>query len=166
MLQTPDPIPTAPEPAPAPDPTATHSPAHSPDRRHPAPPRPAPAAPLIELAGLEDFNRLLGRHALRSRRDGQRLSALLLRVNFDTDGDAASRAPWLAECARRLCGRVRSTDFVARWQETQFGVLLPRCEADCALAVLERLRKAASGAYRVGERVLVLEVEGWPASWP
>ena len=131
-----------------------------PDRRAPAPPRNAPPAPVVELAHDDDFSRLVERHALRCRRDRQVLSVLRLEVLFESQPDDALRPQLLAECARRLCSRVRSSDCVARWQGTHFGVLLPRCEAVHAEAVLARLKRCAAGDYSLGGLLLSLQVQG------
>jgi len=131
-----------------------------PDRRAPAPPRNAPPALVVELASAEDFSRLVERQALRCRRDRQGLSVLRLQLQFDSEPDEALRLQLLAECARRLCSRVRASDCVARWQATHFGVLLPRCEPAQAEAVLARLTRFAGGNYRLGERLLHLRVQG------
>lgn len=130
------------------------------DRRAPPPGRVAPPAQVNELPSLDDFQRLLERLALRCRRENQALSALLLQVHPDPDADAALVLQLLAECARRLRSRVRSSDDVACWQGTQFGVLLPRCDALNAPAVLARLTRFAGGPYRLGERLLHLRLSG------
>lgn len=134
----------------------------APDRRDLAPPRMAPPALVVDLAAGDDFAHLVERQTLRCQRDRVPLSALHLQVLFETepDTDPGLRVQLLAECARRLCSRVRSSDSVARWQGTHFGVLLPRCEPVHADAVLARLTQAAGGPYRLGELLLHLRVQG------
>jgi len=131
-----------------------------PERRVPPPPRHAPPALVEDLASADDFTRLVERQARRCRRDGQVLSALGLQVQFETGPDETLAAQLLAECARRLCSRVRASDSVARWQSTHFGVLLPRCEPVHAQAVLARLTRFAGGHYRLGEQLLDLSLQG------
>lgn len=132
----------------------------APDRRTLAPHRPALPALVVELAGVDDFRRLVQRHTLRCKRDGQGLSALALQVQFDAEPDEALRLQLLSECARRLCSRVRATDIVARWHGTHFGVLLPRCEPAHAEAVLARLTRFGGGNYRLGDLLLHLQLQG------
>lgn len=132
----------------------------APDRRSLAPNRPTPPALVANLVDAGEFQRLAERQIARCKRDGQPLSVLSLQVVFDAEPDAALRQQLLAEWARRLCSRVRSTDCVARWQDTHFGVLLVRCEAVNAEAVLARLARAGSGNYRVGDQLLNLRLQG------
>jgi len=131
-----------------------------PDRRTPPPARHAAPALVAELADADDFKRLAGRQAVRYRREGQVLSVLSLQVQFDSPPDPALAERLLAECARRLCSRVRATDCVARWQGTHFGVLLPRCEPVQAEAVLARLTRFAGGNYRLDDLLLHVSVHG------
>jgi hypothetical protein len=135
-----------------------------PERRVLAPPRTAPAAIVVELADAASFGRLAERLALRGGRDSRGLCVLHLQVQLapgaSAPKDAAPMPQWLAECARRLRSRVRSTDTLARWDGTQFGVLLPGCASQHAAAVLARLIASASGPYRLGEKLLGLTVQG------
>jgi GGDEF domain-containing protein len=130
------------------------------DRRTPALIRQAPPVMLVELADAEDFRRLAQRQALRCRRNGEMMAVLALQVQFDAEPDEALRQQLLLECARRLCGRVRSTDVVAHWQGTHFGVLLLRCQAVNAEVVLARLIRSGGGVYRLGELRPRLQLQG------
>lgn len=119
------------------------------------------AAPLrlMDLADAEAFGRFLGRKALRSRRDGEALSALKLRLQ--ASGAAGHASPALLEaCARRLCGRVRATDIVASWQARHFGILLPGCRLEHADSVLSRLLQAAEGQYSLDGKIIHLRLQG------
>lgn len=134
------------------------------DRRIPVPPRTAPAAIVVELADAAAFARLAERLALRSRRDSRGLCVLHLAAQLApgtaASADAALAAQCMAECARRLRSRVRSTDTLARWDGTQFGVLLPGCRSQHAAGVLARLIACASGPYRLGDQLLSLTLKG------
>ena len=140
------------------DPT---SPPPCPDRPAPTPLRGTPPPlPVVELADADDFRRLAQRHLLRCRRDGRPLSTLILQAHADPAIGEVPRQQLLAECARRLRSRVRSTDVVACWHGTHFGVLLPHCEPQHAEAVRLRLLAHAGSAYRVGVQLLQLDLHG------
>ena len=131
-----------------------------------SPPRPVLAqrataqAAVIELADARDFAHKVDRQALRSKRHGEVQAALVLEVRFPTAEADALRLQLLAECARRIRSRVRSTDAVGQWQLTHFGVLLPRCNAEQAEAVLARLTQFVSGHYRLRTQLLDVELLG------
>lgn len=131
-----------------------------PDTEHSDPPCEPASHSIVELDSAEQFVRLFERHASRSRRISDALSALMLEVHVDGDPPAALRGALLAECADRLCRQVRASDQVVRWEATQFGVLIPSCHAIRASAVLFRLVRAASGEYHLEERPLQLRVTG------
>jgi len=114
----------------------------------------------VELADVADFGRLVEQHTRRSARDGQSLSALTLRVQFDTEPDETVRPNWLAQCMHRLRHQVRASDSLARWQSSHFGVLLPRCTPTRAEAVLARLVRLTSGTYRLQDHLSELSVWG------
>lgn len=128
----------------------TMLPMPAPDRRAP-PPRPSPALLLVEVADATSFSRLAEREAMRSRRDGRMMAVLLLQVREEPDlhhrASPLAFEQALADGARRLRGGIRSTDTLARWQATQFGVLLPGCDRADAAGVLARLIGGASGPY-------------------
>ncbi|WP_341890101.1 hypothetical protein [Variovorax sp. YR752] len=115
---------------------------------------------IVELDSAEQFVRLFERHASRSRRVSDALSALRLEVQVDGPPAGELQGALLAECAERLCAQVRACDQVVRWEPTQFGVLVPGCTALRASAVLFRLARAASGDYRLDGRLLHLRVTG------
>jgi hypothetical protein len=120
----------------------------------------AQPALAVELADITDFARLVDQHARRGQRDGQRLVALTLRVQFDCEPDESLRQQWLAQCMHRLRRQVRATDSLARWQTTNFGLLLPRCTPAQAEAVLARLVRFTSGPYRLQDQLPELSVWG------
>lgn len=115
---------------------------------------------IVELDSAEQFVRMFERHASRSRRISDALSALRLEVHVDGEPPMALRGALLAECAERLCRQVRASDQVVRWEATQFGVLIPSCAAFRASSVLLRLARAASGDYHLEGRQLHLRVTG------
>lgn len=137
-----------------------------PDTERSDPPceRPTGAEPashsIVELDSADQFVRLFERHASRSRRISDALSALMLEVHVDGEPPAALRDALLADCADRLCRQVRASDQVVRWEATQFGVLIPSCHAIRASSVLSRLARAASGEYRIDGMQLRLRVTG------
>ncbi len=137
------------------------SPPTCPDRTGPTPLRGTPPPlPVVELADADDFRRLAQRHLLRCRRDGRPLSTLIVQAHADPAIGEAQRLQLLAECARRLRSRVRSTDVVACWHGTHFGVLLPHCEPQHAEAVRLRLLAHAGGPYRLAAQLLALDLHG------
>lgn len=135
----------------------------APDRRAP-PPRPSPALLLVDVDDAAYFNRLAEREAMRSRRDGRMMAVLQLQLREEPDllqrASPLAFEQALADGARRLRGRIRSTDTLARWQTTQFGVLLPGCERADAAGVLARLIGCASGPYGQDGVRLRLRVTG------
>lgn len=135
----------------------------APDRRAP-PPRPSPALLLVEVDDAAYFNRLAEREAMRSRRDGRMMAVLQLQLREEPDllqrASPLAFEQALADGARRLRGHIRSTDVLARWQATQFGVLLPGCDRTDAAAVLARLIGCASGPYGQDGVRLRLRVTG------
>jgi GGDEF domain-containing protein len=141
----------------------TMLPRPAPDRRAP-PPRPSPASLLVDVADAASFNRLAEREAMRSRRESRMMAVLQLQACEapDLHGRASPLAldQALADCGRRLRGHIRSTDTLARWQTTQFGVLLPGCDRADAAAVLARLLGCASGPYGQDGVRLRLQVTG------
>jgi len=120
----------------------------------------ATPALTLELADLSEFGRLVEQQGRRCQREGQRLSALTLRVQFDEEPDAGLRQQCLAQCMHRLHHKVRATDTLARWESTNFGLLLPRCTPTQAERVLARLVRGSSGPYRLQEQLLELSVWG------
>jgi hypothetical protein len=122
--------------------------------------RPAAATMVVVVSDSTQFQHLAGRQVQRCRRDGQVLSTLVLQAEFDTEPDALRRQQLLSECTRRVCSRVRSTDCVARWQDSHFGVMLPQCDAANTQLVLARLMHVASGNYRLGNQLLTLRLQG------
>jgi|JI10StandDraft_1071094.scaffolds.fasta_scaffold27139_3 hypothetical protein len=123
-------------------------------------PDPAPPLDMVALIDEAQFQHLADRQAQRCRRDGQAFSALVLHAPVDPELGPVRQKQLLTECARRLCSRVRATDCVARWQESHFGILLPRSDATHAQAVLARLLRTASGHYRLGDHLLTLRMLG------
>lgn len=130
------------------------------DRRRPPRARAAPAARVVDLESTEHFLRLFAHRSDRARHPSDTLSALHLRVQVSPALSPEWRDDMLAELAGRLCVRLRGSDLVARWEITQFGVLLPRCRAAAAAAVLRRLIAAGVGSDRLGERPLPLILHG------
>lgn len=129
-------------------------------------PDPAPPLDMVALIDEAQFQHLADRQAQRCRRDGQAFSALVLHAPVDPELGPVRQKQLLTECARRLYSRVRATDCVARWQESHFGVLLPRSDAANAQAVLARLLRSASGHYRLGDHLLTLRLLGKPLGLP
>ncbi|MBT8101412.1 MAG: sensor domain-containing diguanylate cyclase [Gammaproteobacteria bacterium] len=90
----------------------------------------------------------LGEELARARRDGARLTCLMLdidhfkRVN-DNWGHAAGDSV-LREIAQRIESQVRASDVAARYGGEEFVVLLPNTDADSALLLAERIRQAVS----------------------
>lgn len=130
------------------------------DRRQPVRQPETQPALAVELFDITDFGRVVEQHARRGLRDGQRLSALTLRVQFDAEPEDAVRQQWLAQCMHRLRHQIRVTDTLLRWQSTNFGVLLPRCTPMQAEAVLTRLVRLTSGTYRMQDQLSELGVWG------
>lgn len=131
------------------------------------PPAPSRAAPVEGTAGLIEQ---VDRQIARSRRHKQPFALLCLVADqiAGTDGrddaDQARRA--LADCASRLCSRVRATDQVLRYGPRHFGVLLPDANEAAAWAVSLRLLGAGAGIYRVGDALLELRLCAGHAVYP
>jgi GGDEF domain-containing protein len=134
-------------------------------RRKPSrPPAPSRAAPLDGTAGLIA---LADRQIARSRRQNQPFALLCLVIDqIAGRGTAEQTQRALADCASRLCSRVRATDHVARYGPHHFGVLLPDANDAAAWVVALRLLDAGSGTYRVGDELLELRLRAGHAVFP
>jgi diguanylate cyclase (GGDEF)-like protein len=99
--------------------------------------------PISGCANRRQFYRRLDHEMRRSERDKSALSFLCLEIDHLREiresygasmGDAVLRA-----VAGELRSRLRTTDFLCRFGELQFGVLLPSCDATSANRVAELL---------------------------
>jgi GGDEF domain-containing protein len=128
------------------------------------PPAPSRAASLDGTAALIT---LVDRQIARSRRQNQPFALLcLVAEQIVGRGTPEQVAHALADCASRLCSRVRATDHVARYGPHHFGVLLPDADDSAAWVVALRLLDAGSGTYRVGEELLELRLRAGHAVFP
>ena len=59
----------------------------------------------------------------------------------------------LAETIRRLRGRLRTTDVLARWDGEEFILIMPNTQAEQAVAALERVRQGGFGTRPDGQRI-------------
>ena len=131
------------------------------ERRTPGSGRQATPPPVMVLASAGEFRRQMDRQALRCKRMGEAFSVLSLQVLQDDEAiEVALALALLDECARRLCSRVRVVDTVARWQDSHFGILLPRCPPVHAPGVLARLTRAVDEPYSVADHSLRLRLLG------
>lgn len=130
-----------------------------PDSDSSAPPVAVPYG-ILELASAEQFVQMFERRASRSRRVSDGLSALRLHLHIEPTPGPPLCHLLRAEIDRRLCRQVRSIDEVARWETTQYGVLIPGCAARDAQAVLYRLAASVGGTCLLGGRLLRLRISG------
>ena len=120
--------------------------------------RPVASEALPCLPDLEHFVPLLNRQLGICRRNGRRLSTLLIEADPET-GSGAGQLPHqrpllLQAFGARLRSRVRASDAVCRIGDQRFGVVLigaGRPEAD---VVLKRLQQLLWGPYSIdGQRL-------------
>lgn len=123
------------------------------------------------LEGIAAFVSLVEGHLARARRQGVSLAVLRLGVDgvmgpggHPVAPDAIQRVQ--AECAHRLCSRVRATDQVVRIGSDAFGVVLVGASESAARSASLRLLLAAGGLYRLGEQLYDLQLHAGHASFP
>ncbi len=103
---------------------------------------------LTWLANRRALMTALSREVARSARTGEPVSLAVMDIDFfkrvnDTLGHLAGDEV-LKEVAAAMSASVREFDVVARYGGEEFAVVLPNCPAENALAVVERVRAAAS----------------------
>ncbi len=101
---------------------------------------------LTGLPNRRAWDEEVAREIERSRRQGHPLTLAMVDLDHfkrfnDAHGHAAGDE-MLAEVASSWRQALRSNDVLARYGGEEFAVLLPACEADQAIALLERLRAA------------------------
>jgi diguanylate cyclase (GGDEF)-like protein/PAS domain S-box-containing protein len=105
---------------------------------------------LTGLANRRVWDESLQRELLRSRRDGQPLSLVLIDIDhFKAYNDQHGHPEGdqlLQHAARAWSQQLRTTDLIARVGGEEFAVLLPGCPIDQAPLVAERLRSAMPDA--------------------
>jgi diguanylate cyclase (GGDEF)-like protein len=102
---------------------------------------------IDQLTGLPNrrvWDDELPREAARARRSGQPLCLALIDLDHfkefnDTFGHLAGD-DLLATAGAAWAAEIRSTDLIARYGGEEFAVLLPNCQLDEAIRVLDRLR--------------------------
>ena len=102
-----------------------------------------------ELTGVYNrryFDRRLSEELKRARRLGERMSLILLDLDFfkavndrhgHPEGDRTLRA-----VAQTIVNAVRDIDVVTRWGGEEFAVIIPGTDGDQAVVVAERIRSA------------------------
>jgi diguanylate cyclase (GGDEF)-like protein len=103
--------------------------------------------PLTGLANRRHLGAVLELELRRARRQNDDLTLLLADVDFFKSYNDRYGHPEGDECLRRVSDALRSTfrragDLVARYGGEEFAVVLPRCDAEAARVVAERLREA------------------------
>ncbi len=112
--------------------------------------------PLTGLPNRTLFNDRVDQRVRERRRDGEAAAVMLVDLDRfkevnDTFGHGAGDVV-LAEVARRLSTRLRTSDTVARLGGDEFGVLLPRVAGiEGATRVVEALRKSLSMPFRIDD---------------
>jgi diguanylate cyclase (GGDEF)-like protein/PAS domain S-box-containing protein len=99
---------------------------------------------LTALPNRRHWDEELGREIARARRTGEDLCVALLDLDHfkafnDTHGHREGDR-LLRNCAAAWRMAIRGSDFLARYGGEEFAVLLPDCDLDGALEVIERLR--------------------------
>jgi diguanylate cyclase (GGDEF)-like protein len=100
--------------------------------------------PLTGLYDRRSFERLLDMAVARGNRYGWQFTLVILDVDDlkqvnDTEGHPAGDAA-LREVSARWRGQIRDIDLLARIGGEEFGLLLPGCDAEAALEIVDRLR--------------------------
>jgi GGDEF domain-containing protein len=119
-------------------------------------------APLVPM-DLPGFVRLVDWQLRHSRRQGQRLAVLALRV-VHIESDAAAEVPaeleadLLRELGQRLRMRVRASDSVAWLGGGEFGVVLLNVIDAQASQVAGHLKQVLGSPYRLGEARLTVRL--------
>ena len=110
------------------------------------------------LTGVANRNELLASLARRSER-GDPTAVLYIDVDrFKSVNDQFGHAigdALLVACAERLKRAVRSADIVSRLGGDEFAVLATVANADAASDLADRIRRALSEPYRLGDLTLV-----------
>ena len=128
------------------------------------PPASSRAEPLEGIAGLVA---LVERQLTRSRRQNLPFALVCLVAELPVRRSVAEQSRRaLADCASRVCSRVRTTDHVVRYGPCHFGVLLEEATDAAAWVVSLRLLEAGSGTYRVGDDLLDLRLRAGHAVFP
>ncbi|MEW5724094.1 MAG: GGDEF domain-containing protein [Thermodesulfobacteriota bacterium] len=113
---------------------------------------------LDELTGLYNyryFERVLQKELDHAKRFGQSFSLLIIRVDqfrefLEAHGrGAAERA--LAEMADVLLQNSRTLDHAIRYGDFEFGIILPRCDREQAVAAARRYRRAVENHQFYGQ---------------
>lgn len=125
----------------------------------------------LQLEGVLAFASLVEGHLARARRQAATLAVLRLGADGVLGPGGQPAAPALvqrvlAECAHRLCSRVRATDQVVRLGADAFGVVLVGANETAARAVSLRLMLAGGGLYRLGEQLFDLQLHAGHAAFP
>ncbi|NRF69774.1 diguanylate cyclase [Aquincola sp. S2] len=125
----------------------------------------------LQLEAPAQFEAIVDSHLARSRRQGAPLVVLRLTVDsvqgpggYAAGHEVEQRV--LAECAHRLCSRVRSVDQVVRIGGRGFGVVLVGANEAAGRAVSLRLALAGGGLYRLGNQLLDLRLRVGHAAFP
>lgn len=102
---------------------------------------------LTGLANRREFDQVLAGEVNRSERSSEPLSLVVLDVDHfktinDTRGHLAGDEV-LRSIAQVLSGAVREMDLVARYGGEEFALVLPRCDQEDAVRVVERITTAS-----------------------
>lgn len=105
--------------------------------------------PLTDLLNRRSMDQELEQHIARCTRYGAE-GALLLVALDGLDAIAAARGQAaadevLATVGERVVARLRNTDLVGRWSETELGVLLPKVSVDHLAVVAAALAEIVNG---------------------
>ena len=104
---------------------------------------------LTSLPNRREFTHALDLETRRAARSNQPMSLVILaldhfcaynNIHGDTDGDACLQM--VAETASRICKR--ASDFIARLDADQFGLILPAMDEAAAVIVAEKLVKTVA----------------------
>jgi diguanylate cyclase len=100
--------------------------------------------PTTQLLSTDAFNKYFARGLAESRRTGIAMSVIMIRVDRNLDFSdrygANSDGLVLRIIGRLLSSSVRSTDYVARYGNDSFAIILPKANLSNATQVAERVR--------------------------
>jgi diguanylate cyclase (GGDEF)-like protein len=121
---------------------------------------------LTGLANRREFDKVLAREVSLAARTREPLSVVVVDVDHfkrinDTMGHLAGDEV-LRACGATLAAGVRESDVVARYGGEEFAIVLPRCDAEGAAVVVDRIRAEVAGRDDLGGITISAGVASMP----